>query len=151
MKQYIKDGKIYTLPIKIVDENSFKQTYKHEDIIAAGYVEYIHKRTMDNLIAESDLNINKMTDEKILNGFRWNDHEFYLTAENQMNFANMYIAKDYLIYPQTIKTKTGYIELKNAKEVSDFYLAGVNYIKVCLEEGWKEKAEAEAEIRKNYK
>ena len=56
-----------------------------------------------------------------------------------MNFANLYTAKDLLSYPQTVKTKTGYIELQNAYEVTEFYIAGVNHIKTCLEKCWKEK------------
>lgn len=83
--------------------------------------------------------INKRCDNEILNDFKWKDNEFYLSMENQMNFANLYTAKDLLIYPQTIKTKTGYIELQNANEVTEFYIAGVNHIKACLEKCWKEK------------
>ena len=83
--------------------------------------------------------INKRCDNAILNDFKWRDNEFYLSMENQMNFANMYTAKDLLTYPQTIKTKTGYIELQNSKEVTEFYLAGVNHVKTCLEKCWKEK------------
>lgn len=83
--------------------------------------------------------INKRCDNAILNDFKWKDNEFYLSMENQMNFANMYTAKDLLTYPQTIKTKSGYIELQNSKEVTEFYLAGVNHVKTCLEKCWKEK------------
>lgn len=83
--------------------------------------------------------INKRCDNAILNDFKWKDNEFYLSMENQMNFANLYTAKDLLTYPQTIKTKTGYIELQNAEEVTEFYLAGVNFIKETLEKCWKEK------------
>lgn len=83
--------------------------------------------------------INKKCDNEILNDFKWKNNEFYLSMENQMNFANLYTAKDLLSYPQTIKTKTGYIELQNANEVTEFYIAGVNHIKTCLEKCWKEK------------
>lgn len=83
--------------------------------------------------------INKKCDKAILNDFKWKDHEFYLSMENQMNFANMFMAKDYLTYPQTIKTKTGYIELQNAEEVTEFYFAGINFVKEQLEKCWKEK------------
>lgn len=175
MKQYIKDGKIYNLPIAIQQERIVKQKYVDDNgeekirevkrlfdfytndekmILAAGYTEYRYiqpEKTLDELIEESNESINKITDERILNNFVWKEQEFYLTTENQTNFANMYIARDLLTYPQTIKTKTGYFELEDDVAVSGFYLAGINFVKQCLEDGWRQKAEAEAEIRKNYK
>jgi hypothetical protein len=57
--------------------------------------------------------------------------------ENQTNFANMFIARDYLIFPQVIKTKTGFYEIKDKAECEQFYLAGINFVKTCLEEGWR--------------
>ena len=154
MKQYIKDGQIYDLPI-IIQENDGSLTYTNDEnlIFAAGYKEYIYsppKKTLEELINESNENINKQTDEKILNNFVWNENAFYLTSENQMNFSNLFIAKDYLTYPQFVKTKTGFIELQSIEEVTSFYLAGINFIKLCLEEGWLLKAAAEVKIRNNY-
>ena len=58
--------------------------------------------------------------------------------------------KQILTYPQTVKTKTGYMSLKDEMEVENFYFAGVMFVKQCLEECWKEKQEAEAKIRENY-
>lgn len=94
--------------------------------------------------------VNQQTDDKILNDFVWRDNEFYLTIENQTNFANMYIAKDFLEFPQTIKTKFGYMEIETKEDVQDFYLSAINFVKTCLEAGWKEKQEKEAEIRAKY-
>lgn len=154
MKQYIKDGKIYNTPIKIKENGFIKIINDEEKLKEYGYEVYIPvipKKTLEELIFESDELINKQTDERILNNFVWKEQEFYLTTENQTNFANMYIARDLLTYPQTIKTKTGYFELEDDVAVSGFYLAGINFVKQCLEDGWRQKAEAEAEIRKNYK
>ena len=67
-----------------------------------------------------------------------------------MNFANMYIAKEYLTYPQQIKTKNGFIELQSAEEITEFYLSGISFVKSCLEEGWIKKAQAEEQIRNDY-
>ena len=67
-----------------------------------------------------------------------------------MNFANMYMAKEYLDYPQTIKTQDGYAQLANAAEVTNFYLLGISYVKQCLEECWAAKQAKEAEIRAEY-
>ena len=154
MKQYIKDEEIFDLPIIIQNEDGTVSCTNDEAVIlAAGYEEYIYepqKKPLEILIQESDNEINKETDEKILNEFTWKENEFYLTSENQMNFANMFMAKDYLTYPQTIKTKTGFIQLSSTVEVAEFYLSGIQFVKNCLEEGWQKKAQAAEEITNNY-
>ena len=154
MKQYIKDEEIFDLPIIIQNEDG-TVTYTNDEakILANGYEEYIYtppKKSLEKLIEESNEEINKETDEKILNDFTWNENEFYLTSENQMNFANMFMAKDYLTYPQTIKTKTGFVQLSSTVEVTEFYLSGIQFVKNCLEEGWQKKAQAAEEITNNY-
>lgn len=128
-KRFTKDGKIYNLPIKIQDGNKIIITNDENVVIGAGYTEYVEvqpepvKLTLDQLITRSDNEINKRTDDKILNEFTWNENEFYLTIENQANFANMFVAREYLTYPQKVKTKTGFIELNNKQEVAKFYVA----------------------------
>jgi hypothetical protein len=154
MKQYIKDNKIYNAPIKIKNGDETIISSDAEFLKQYGYEVYIPqpvKITLEEMIEESNKIINEQTDNRILNDFVWNDNEFYLTMENQQNFANLFIAKDMLEFPQTVKTKTGYAEIKDIGELSGFYLAGVNFIKKCLEIGWAKKQEAEEEIRKNYK
>lgn len=153
MKQYIKDNKIYNAPIRIEDGDKFTFTNDNELLKQYGYIEYVkpeYKPTLEELIEQSNQSINQETDEKILNGFVYDGAEFYLTTENQTNFANLFIARDFLEYPQQVKTKDGFMQIDNVEEVSGFYLAGVTYIKECLEEGWKQKAEAEQRIRKEY-
>jgi hypothetical protein len=44
----------------------------------------------------------------------------------------MFIARDYLTFPQKIKTKTGFYEIKDKSECEQFYLSGVNFVKTCL-------------------
>lgn len=154
MKKYIKNGKLYDEPICIHQQNG-TITYTNDEsiILENGYKVYEYtpsEPTLEELIINSNNQINKQTDEKILNNFVYNNEEFYLTSENQMNFANMYIAKEYLTYPQQVKTKIGFIELNSAEEITEFYLSGVVFIKQCLEEGWLEKAEAEQRIREEY-
>ena len=154
MKQYIKNGKIYNEPICINHRNG-TTTYTNDEsiILKNGYKKYevvIPEPTMEEVITQSINNINKETDEKILNEFTFRNEEFYLTSENQMNFANMYIAKEYLTYPQQVKTKNGFIELQSAEEITEFYLSGISFVKACLEEGWIKKAQAEEQIRNDY-
>lgn len=160
MKRYIKDNKIYNSPITIKTKKEVDKkvvdvlitTNDEKIILAAGYKVYTPpKQPVEVLIERSNKMINKKTDNKILNDFIWNGEEFYLTMENQQNFANMFIAREYLTYPQTIKTKKGFTMLNNKDEVTEFYLAGVNFIKKCLEECWQEKLDAESKIREEYK
>lgn len=171
-KAYIKNNKIYFTPIviskeveyteKVKDENGVEtevkktkkvNSYTNDEkmILAAGYKLYEPpKPAVETLINNSNKKINLDTDRKILNGFTYNGYEFYLTMENQTNFANMFIAKDFLTYPQKVKTKTGFMELQDTSEVTNFYLAGVYFIKQCIEAGWVEKTEAEKQIREEY-
>lgn len=145
---YVKDGKTYFAPIVIEQSGIRIYTNDKDKILAAGYAEYVApERSVESLIADSDRNINRETDNKILNDFTWRDNKFYLTMENQTNFANMFVAKEFLSYPVTVKTQDGFIELADQSEVTEFYLAGINFVKQCLEEGWTRKAEAAEAIR----
>lgn len=138
MKQYIKDNKIYNLPICITENDTLIYTNDEIRILAAGYTEYKKEVvkpviTLEQLIQESDAQINAETDTAILNEFIFKDNEFYLTLENQTNFANMYIAREHLTFPQMVKTKAGFYEIKDIAECEEFYLAGINFVKSCIE------------------
>lgn len=153
MKQYIKDGIVYNAPVRVEVGNNAIYTNDEQELKKYGYIEYVYEapqKSLEQLIKESDEEINKETDEKILNDFKYNGNEFYLTTENQANFANLFIAKEFLTYPQQVKTKTGFMQIDNVSEVSGFYLAGVNFIKQCLETGWKKKAFAAEQITLEY-
>ena len=154
MKQYIKDGKIYNLPVedKIGDEVTYTNNEKF--LKEHGYEEYIqthYKPTMEEEIEDSVKMINEETDERILNDFVWNGNEFYLSIENQFNFKNLYDLREMKEYPITIKTKTGFTTLNDVKEVEEFYLEGVRFVEECLKEGWKRKSDAELSIREAHK
>ena len=154
MKQYIKDGRIYNLPVEVKIGDKVTYTNNEKFLKENGYEEYIatpYIPTLEEEIERSIQSINKETDEKILNDFVWNDNEFYLTMENQFNFKNLYDLKDLKEYPIIIKTKTGFTSLENKFEVTEFYLSGVQFIENCLKEGWQKKLDAESFIRKNYK
>lgn len=174
MKKYIKNGNVYTTPIKINEEVQVSKIIKDsqgkekeikqkvitttftndEKIILENdyeiYQKPQYKRSLDSLIEQSNRNINKETDYKILNEFIYNDEEFYLSIENQFNFKNLYDLREIKKYPVTIKTKNGFMMLNDKYEVQKFYLAGVEFIQKCITDGWQEKITAEQEIRKNY-
>lgn len=154
MKQYIKDGKIYNLPVEVKIGDEVTYTNNEKFLKEHGYEEYVptlYKPTMEEEIEDSVKMINEETDERILNDFVWKDNEFYLSIENQFNFKNLYDLRDIKEYPITIKTKTGFTTLEDVKEVEEFYLAGVLFVEECLKEGWRRKAETEENIRNNYK
>ena len=171
--RYIKEGKIYFTPIQIQKEVEYIEKEKNEageeievkktknviqytnvekDILEAGYKVYVApKISVETLVKRSVETINRETDERILNDFRWNGNEFYLSLENQFNFKNLYDLRERKEYPITIKTKTGFTTLEDVREVEEFYLAGVLFVEECLKEGWRRKAETEENIRNNYK
>lgn len=154
MKQYIKDGKIYNLPVEVKIGDEVTYTNNEMFLKEHGYEEYIQKHykpTMEEEIEQSIETINKETDERILNDFVWRDNEFYLSLENQFNFKNLYDLRERKEYPITIKTKTGFTTLNDVQDVEEFYLAGFKFIEECLKEGWEKKAASEEKIRSKYK
>ena len=154
MKQYIKDGKIYNLPVEVKIGDEVTYTNNEMFLKEHGYEEYIqkpYKQTMEEEIEQSIETINKETDERILNDFVWRDNEFYLSLENQFNFKNLYDLRERKEYPITIKTKTGFTTLNDVQDVEEFYLAGFKFIEECLKEGWEKKAASEEKIRSEYK
>ena len=154
MKQYIKDGKIFNLPVEVKIGDEVTYTNNEKFLKEHGYEEYIqkpYKPTMEEEIEQSVEIINKETDERILNDFVWRDNEFYLSLENQFNFKNLYDLRERKEYPITIKTKTGFTTLNDVQDVEEFYLAGFKFIEECLKEGWEKKAASEEKIRSEYK
>ena len=154
MKQYIKDGIIHNSPVEVKIGDEVTYTNNEAFLKEHGYEEYIqkpYKPTMEEEIEQSVETINKETDERILNDFRWKGNEFYLSVENQFNFKNLYDLRERKEYPITIKTKTGFTTLNDVQDVEEFYLAGFKFIEECLKEGWEKKAASEEKIRSEYK
>ncbi len=83
--------------------------------------------------------IDAETDENILNGFLYEDKSVKLSLENQMNYKAEYDMRELLNYPHKIKAGNEYVMLQGADEYAAFYIAGVQYIRTCIETGWAEK------------
>ena len=101
--------------------------------------------------------INAHTDEKILNGFPWailhgdNAGEtvnVWLSEENQRNFSEaqrVAAMTEGANLPLQVKVSEGadgvpvYDSFETIEEITNFYLAGVQFIDVCLKAGWAEK------------
>ncbi|MCP4100858.1 MAG: hypothetical protein GY750_05440 [Lentisphaerae bacterium] len=79
------------------------------------------------------------TDENILNGFLYKDKSVKLSLENQMNYKAEYDMRELLTYPHKIKADNEYVMLESFDEYAAFYVAGVQYIRSCIEAGWNEK------------
>lgn len=83
--------------------------------------------------------IDKATDAKILNDFEYQEHEFLLTLENQINYKTEYDLRAALTYPHRVKAKDEYFILNSAEEYASFALTAIGYVRTCLEAGWAEK------------
>lgn len=101
--------------------------------------------------------INAHTDEKILNGFPWailhgdNAGEtvnVWLSEENQRNFSEaqrVAAMTEGANLPLQVKVSEGadgvpvYDSFETIEEITNFYLAGVQFIDVYLKAGWAEK------------
>lgn len=90
--------------------------------------------------------INKATEYRIVNCFKWHGNSVHLDKENQMNYKNAFdlaVATDGENLPVTFKFKKGnasvYYTFDTVNELKDFYVAMSNHISNCLNAGWEEK------------
>ena len=70
MKQYTKNNKIYTTPVKIFSKGKVIITNDPKVLAKHGYIEYVApviEKTKEQLIIESNNRLNRECDEKILN------------------------------------------------------------------------------------
>ena len=109
---------------------------------------YDHKPTKTELKEDITQLIDCTTDSNILQGFRWNEVNVYLSTENQMNYKAAYdLAVQTLGATLPVKFKLGEDESGNAvyhtfedlAEFTDFYTKSIAYVSDCLNEGWEEK------------
>lgn len=109
---------------------------------------YDHKPTATELKEDINALIDSCTDSKILQGFRWNEANVYLSTENQMNYKAAYdLAVQTSGATLPVKFKLGEDESGNAiyhafeelSEFTDFYTKAIAYVSTCLNEGWEEK------------
>ncbi len=109
--------------------------------------------------------VNKQTDEKILNGFVWNGNPVWLSSENQFNFKAAYdmaiqtngaslpvkfkIGEIPITYvnkgteeePEWVKEGGDpiYHTFEAVEDITDFFTKAFAYINRCLDEGWELK------------
>lgn len=112
------------------------------------YKKQVAKPTLQQVKDAIIADIDKQTDEKILNGYQFTPDgaeepiTVWLSKENQTNFSEAHRLQ---IVP--IKFKLNETEDKEAiyhtfetfEELDQFYKGGVQYINQCLNEGWQRK------------
>jgi hypothetical protein len=93
--------------------------------------------------------LNKMCDEKILSGHTFKGMPVWLSKENQDNYETAHnIARDTggASLPETFKFGGDYdfilYEFKTLEDIDDFYMGCYRFVKECLAECWRYKAEA---------
>lgn len=89
---------------------------------------------------------NQQIDERIRNGFKWNEMDVWLSSENQFNYKSAYdlaVQTGGANLPVTFKFGTTdepvYYTFTTMEELNDFYLSAMKYITDTLAEGWREK------------
>lgn len=128
-----------------------------DGVNATWYEIYLYKKVTSQISFDIVKNliisdINARTDEKILNGFVWNDISVWLSSENQFNFKAAYdlaVQSGGATLPITFKMgevsdEEGkitpvYYTFEDMATFTDFFGKSVAYINQCLNEGWAEK------------
>jgi hypothetical protein len=103
-----------------------------------------HKPTLSEVRELVISAINNTTNERIINGFIWNDKPIYLSIENQLNFAAIERSKN-IPFPLTLKINEQvdgtpiYHTFENADDFTAFYQMITLYITETIQNGWREK------------
>lgn len=89
---------------------------------------------------------NKQIDKKILEGFKWNGYDVWLSSENQFNYKAAYdlaVQTQGNTLPVTFKfgdnLNPQYHTFETLEEFTDFYTKAIKFINDTLAEGWQKK------------
>lgn len=109
---------------------------------------YDHKPTKTELKEDITQLIDGTTDSNILQGFRWNEVNVYLSTENQFNFKAAYdlaVQSSGAMLPVTFKlgeNENGnavYHTFETMDDFTEFYSNAIQWVNGCIADGWKEK------------
>lgn len=109
---------------------------------------YDHKPTKTELKEDITQLIDGTTDSNILQGFRWNEVNVYLSTENQFNFKAAYdlaVQSKGAMLPVTFKLgeddgcNAVYHTFETMDDFTDFYSKAIQWVNGCIADGWKEK------------
>lgn len=115
------------------DEQKLFDTYNYEEQ-EFKYKPALHE--IQDLIYDY---YNKKTEDKIINSFEWNNKDFYLSKENQINYQMYHnaILSGSMRFPLRVKLKDNtYMEFNTNGLYEDFYTNILRHINKCLQEGW---------------
>lgn len=146
----IVDVKENFAPIKKLPNNIYLICWDYKEIDEKNaswvYERVIGKRTIawiKNLILGY---YNNEVDNKILNNFSWNGMPVWLSSENQFNYKAAYdlaVQTQGKSLPVTFKfgstEEPVYYTFTNLEELSQFYMAAINFINTTLSDGWVKK------------
>lgn len=148
----------YKVGCEVRDDRLIKLSEHHYMLLYGLYEEdgmtyhwrkhYDHKPSEDELVEDVIGLINQETDRMILQGFKWNGKNVWLSLENQINFRAQYdlcIQTDGSSLP--VKLKLGededgngvYHTFESREELSEFYAEQVTFVYDTLAEAWNEK------------
>lgn len=89
---------------------------------------------------------NEKIDYNILSGMVWNGMQIWLSTENQFNYKaafDLATMTEGATLPVTFKFGTTenpiYYEFQTVEEITEFYTASMEYVTMCLKQGWQEK------------
>lgn len=114
----------------------------------ATYIEkrFEHKPTIDEIQEAVLAWANTQIDAKILSGFKWREHNVWLSTENQFNYKAAYdlaVQTNGASLPVVFKFGTTkeptYFQFDNLEDLSSFYFSAMSFINTTLAEGWREK------------
>lgn len=139
---YREEGSRYVL--------SYGMELASDGVNATWYEVYLNKNknskpNFDKIKEVITNDINARTDEKILNGFVWNDINVWLSAENQRNFSEAQrMTEKYGDKALPLRFKLGedeegnpvYYTFDTVDELDSFYIQAFSYVNKCLNEGW---------------
>ena len=137
-------------PIKEIFDNVYVISWDYKEN-PNGYASWMfhrfdHKPTLYE-IKETILGAyNSEVDDKILNNFSWNGMPVWLSSENQFNYKAAYdlaVQTQGESLPVTFKfgstEEPVYYTFTNLEELSQFYMAAINFINTTLSDGWVKK------------
>jgi len=128
-------GNPINLPVKPAYATTWNNAAQKWELDAQGKAEAV-AAAIDKIDAD--------TDAAILTGFECQGMKFKLSLENQVNYKTECELRDNLTYPHRVKSLTGYYDIASAADYLAFYLAGVQYIRSCIEAGWAKKDQVAA-------
>lgn len=148
MRQTVNSKSNYIPFTKVGDNYRVRWDYKEIDDEYASwmYEDFSEQPDMETIKKMIFEYYNNQIDDKIINGFVWNEMSVKLSNENKFNYKAAYdlaIQTNGQSLPVTFKFGTDedpkYHTFTTVEELNDFYIAATNYINATLTEGWVKK------------